>query len=169
MDYKEEFPDLDLEEFQGLKFKVTLLDLQLWLAQLQKYREVYRLEQEQRLPFRVVVGLLQARWSTQDACPLTMSIVPAIASRRESSLSLGLGFYIRTQQTPPKHIIVVIVRRVMVLYLMGWRWSSSGQRLSGGISNELDAFWSKAFQATTDSVISLNQTPVMFWLSMQTH
>ncbi|KAL6366224.1 hypothetical protein LRP88_00069 [Fusarium phalaenopsidis] len=52
VDYEEQFPDLDLEEFQGLESKITLPDLKLWLTGLQEYRKVYRSEQGQRLPLR---------------------------------------------------------------------------------------------------------------------
>ncbi|KAI8648874.1 5'-deoxynucleotidase [Fusarium sp. Ph1] len=56
VDYEKQFSDLDLEEFQGLKSKITSPDLQLWLTLLQEYREVYRSEQEQRLPLSAVIG-----------------------------------------------------------------------------------------------------------------
>ncbi|RSL85147.1 hypothetical protein CDV31_016605 [Fusarium ambrosium] len=56
VDYEKQFPDLDLEEFQGLESKITMPDLKLWLTRLQEYRKVYRSEQGQRLPLSVVAG-----------------------------------------------------------------------------------------------------------------
>ncbi|RSL81391.1 hypothetical protein CEP52_017209 [Fusarium oligoseptatum] len=56
--YEKQFPGVDLEEFQGLKSKITSPDLQLWLTGLQQYREAYRSEREQRPPLSVVIGYL---------------------------------------------------------------------------------------------------------------